>query len=288
MSPPLIGHEAIRTRLRQAAALPASAYGFFGPEHVGKRGVAEEFARVILAIPEGSSLLAHPDAVVLDARTESGVEEVKRFLAQTHQTSAYGGKRVFIIDHVDDLNVSGMNALLKDVEEPRPGSIFLLIAGRAEALPATLRSRLVPLWHTILDAQQMGELALRVGADPAWVDSLLGRPGWLIRRAAEPTWWDRCVAHASSIDTALRRTEMGLVVAAVDEWQKAIEKMASPEQEWRVLLLLLMQKWRTAPNLVTGKALVEAWRFLETAVPARFGLELGIGEEQIFQKRGIL
>ena len=288
MSLALIGHGSIRSRLLQVAASPAAAYGFFGPEHIGKRGVANEFARAVLGMSEDMPLTAHPDLVVFDARGESGVEEVKQFLAQAHQTAAYGGRRVFMIDHADELNAAGTNALLKDVEEPRSGIVFLLIASRPEALPATLRSRMVPLWHGLLQEQEMQAVASKCGAPQSWVSAMLGRPGLLMRRQADPAWWERCVSHAAAVDSAMRRGDSGLVIAAVDDWQKSIEKTGEPQQEWRILLLLLMERWRFAPDARLGEGLVASWRYLETAIPARFGIELMTSERQIFQKRGIL
>lgn len=288
MGSSVLGHDALRALLRQAVVAPASAYGFFGPEHVGKRGVAEEFARLLLGLPVDAPLMAHPDALILDARAEGGVEALKRFLEQAHQTAAYGGRRVFLVDHADALNAAGMNALLKDVEEPRPGAVFLLIAGRSEALPATLRSRLVPLAFSLLSASELVKLAQEVDAPAVWAKEMMGRPGLLIRRQADPGWWEKLVAHVSKLDTALRGDQLGLVIAALDEWQKMIEKTPTAEQDWRVLLLLLMERWRSAPEPRVGGALVEAWRLLESSVPARLGMELAFAEQRAFDKRGIL
>ena len=56
-------------------------------------------------------------------------------------TSAEAGWRVAIVDALDDLSIQGVNALLKVVEEPPPRALLLLIAHRADAVPATIRSR---------------------------------------------------------------------------------------------------------------------------------------------------
>lgn len=288
MTGSVFGHEALRSLLRRASSHPASAYGFFGPEHVGKRGVAEEYARALLGLPAETPLSAHPDALILDARAEGGVDALKQFLERAHQTAAYGGRRVFFVDHADGLNASGMNALLKDVEEPRSGAVFLLIAGRPEALPATLRSRLVPLAFSLLSETELTNLANQVGAPARWAKDMLGRPGLLIRRQTDPGWWEKLVTHVGKLDAALRGDQLGLVIAALDEWQKAIEKTPTAEQDWRILLLLLMERWRSAPEPRVGGALVEAWRLLESSVPARLGMELAFAEERAFDKRGIL
>lgn len=288
MASPIIGHGAIQALLERAATTPASAYGFFGPEHVGKRGVAEGFARQLVGMPASMPLAAHPDVLILDARAEGSVDEIKAFLAQAHQTSAYGGRRVFLIDHVDALNASGMNALLKDVEEPRPGAVFLFIAGRSGTLPATLRSRLVPLSFSLLSSVELATIAEYLHVPLVWAHEAMGRPGLLVRREEDPPMWERIMTHAKKLDAALRGEELGLVIAALDEWQRAIEKLPSAEQEWRILLLALMERWRLAPEPRVGIALVETWRLFESSVPARIGMELAFAEGRTFGKRGIL
>jgi len=52
-----------------------------------------------------------------------------------------GGRRVVVIDPADALNTVTANALLKTLEEPGDGLVFLLVSDRPDALPATIRSR---------------------------------------------------------------------------------------------------------------------------------------------------
>jgi DNA polymerase III subunit delta' len=52
-----------------------------------------------------------------------------------------GGRRVVVIDPADALNTVTANALLKTLEEPGDGLMFLLVSARPDALPATIRSR---------------------------------------------------------------------------------------------------------------------------------------------------
>jgi DNA polymerase-3 subunit delta' len=52
-----------------------------------------------------------------------------------------GRRRVVVIDEADALVVAAQHALLKTLEEPRPGSVFLLVTSRPDVLLATVRSR---------------------------------------------------------------------------------------------------------------------------------------------------
>jgi DNA polymerase-3 subunit delta' len=63
-----------------------------------------------------------------------------------------------ILDAADDLEREAFNALLKSLEEPPPGTIFLLVAHRPGRLPATIRSRCRTLRFAELDDAEVGRV----------------------------------------------------------------------------------------------------------------------------------
>jgi DNA polymerase III subunit delta' len=68
----------------------------------------------------------------------SQIRDLGDFLAVT---SHLGGAKVVLIQPADRLHPSAANALLKTLEEPRPGTTFILVSDRPQRLPATVRSR---------------------------------------------------------------------------------------------------------------------------------------------------
>ncbi|WP_428384457.1 DNA polymerase III subunit delta' C-terminal domain-containing protein [Nevskia ramosa] len=79
-------------------------------------------------------------------RVEEGKRDIPisavRELSEKLTITQYDGRaKVAIIDPADSLNVSGVNALLKTIEEPTPGSHLFLVSSRPQALAPTLRSR---------------------------------------------------------------------------------------------------------------------------------------------------
>lgn len=52
-----------------------------------------------------------------------------------------GGMRVVVIDPADAMNFITQNAILKNLEEPLPATLFMLVASRPQRLLATVRSR---------------------------------------------------------------------------------------------------------------------------------------------------
>lgn len=78
---------------------------------------------------------------VPEDKKDIAIDDVRDLGAKLQMTSHDGRAKVAIIEPADALNTSGVNALLKTIEEPSPRSHLLLVSERPQALPATLRSR---------------------------------------------------------------------------------------------------------------------------------------------------
>jgi DNA polymerase-3 subunit delta' len=84
----------------------------------------------------------HSDVLLLEPDEGSiKVDAVRDMLERTQYRPFEGRRRVVIIDPADALVESSQQALLKTLEEPPPGSVFVLITPRPDALLATVRSR---------------------------------------------------------------------------------------------------------------------------------------------------
>lgn len=127
-----------------------------GPIGVGKRRFARRIASAILCERGDGGICgvcpscrqmaggAHPSYSVLQREPDKrdiAIDAVRELCASLAMTSHDGRAKVALIDPVDALNQNGVNALLKTLEEPSPGSLLLLLSERPMALPATLRSR---------------------------------------------------------------------------------------------------------------------------------------------------
>ena len=86
----------------------------------------------------------HPNLMRLqpaEDKRDIAIDDVRDLLDRLHLSSHYGQAKIAIIEPADALNASGVNALLKTVEEPPPATHLLFVSERWRALPATLRSR---------------------------------------------------------------------------------------------------------------------------------------------------
>ncbi|HEX7022795.1 MAG TPA: DNA polymerase III subunit gamma/tau, partial [Trueperaceae bacterium] len=131
------------------------AYLFSGPRGVGKTTTARLLAMAVNcgaadagARPCGeceSCLLVrrgnHPDVIELDAASNNSVEDIRDLREKVRLSSVRGGRRVWVLDEAHMLTKAAANALLKTLEEPPEGLLFILATTEPEKLPPTILSR---------------------------------------------------------------------------------------------------------------------------------------------------
>ena len=219
---PIIGNTAAQASFMAAMRGGSLHHAWLiaGPQGVGKASFARAAAMRMLAdaaepdggstdlaVPEGNrtrSLMragSHPDFRVL-ARLPKDPEKPDQDLARSitiaqvrtlqplfATTPSMSPRRVVVIDAIDDLERGGANALLKTLEEPPAGTIFLLVSHAPGRLLPTIRSRCRLLRF---EALSDGEVAtairtLQQDADESEVAALVrasdGAPGRALRYA---------------------------------------------------------------------------------------------------------
>ncbi len=162
---PGVGKLALAERFAQLLLCEQRTSAF---QHVGQ-GVAPcgtcDGCRWFLAGNHPDARIVEPEAVALTlARpapaAEEGKEEKAKDAKPSNQikieqtrgladflnlTSHRGGRRVAIVHPAEDMNTATANSLLKGLEEPPAGAIFLLVSHRPAGLLPTIRSRCVPV-----------------------------------------------------------------------------------------------------------------------------------------------
>jgi DNA polymerase-3 subunit delta' len=129
----LLGNEAALARLSGLLERdrPAHAYLFSGPEGVGKKTAALDFARVWGAAPRLVGLLEDKHEILI-----AQIHEVIREF-----NFASLERRAVIFDNAHRMSEEAMNAILKTLEEPPGQTIIILVSSVPQRLLGTIRSR---------------------------------------------------------------------------------------------------------------------------------------------------
>jgi len=136
-------------RLLRAALAegPAHAYLFHGPRGVGKRRAGLAFAGELLRDPNRVARGVHPDLYVLEPLGDQiRIDPIRDLRRDLHMRPFEADRRVYLVLRAHLMNEDAADALLKDLEEPPPYAVIVLVADELGLLPPTIRSRcqLVP------------------------------------------------------------------------------------------------------------------------------------------------
>lgn len=257
-------------RLQELNKRPLHGLLFKGARGIGKLDMAMNFAQSLLCPHQDEkgfacgkcpschwfSLGSHPDFCLLQPEAlgvegmdsdegkpastkkpskQISVDQIRKLDDFTGMSSHQGGRRVVLINPAETMNANAANALLKKLEEPPPGLLFILVAQKPQQLLATILSRCLPFalsapdsasairWLTQQGVKDPGVTLAACGFSPLQAaHAQIGSEerSKLLRALRQPATLD-----VFAMTEALQKTEQPLVVQWLQQWSHDLNSM---------------------------------------------------------------
>ena len=173
----ILGQVSVKSKLKRAIETGniTNAYLLTGPEGVGKKMVAEDFAESLL----GLRLENSPDYKCIGVKKGENsikIDQIRDMIGDM-SIKPYGDYKIFIIDDADKMTIQAQNALLKTLEEPSAYGIIILVTRNDQALLDTIRSRCLEIKFAPLTNRDIRTILSEKGIDEdqAQVASIFSR-----------------------------------------------------------------------------------------------------------------
>ncbi len=186
----LVGQDHAAAQLRAASAdAPAARAGLpsqamthawliTGPPGSGRSTAALAFAAALVCPQAGCGHCAECTAVthsvhadvehVVPESVTYSVAETRDLVHRSAMSPSRAPWHVFVLEDADRLNAESANTLLKSIEEPTPGTVWILCAPSTEDVLPTIRSRCRHLMLATPSTAEVAEaLTTVLGVDPA-------------------------------------------------------------------------------------------------------------------------
>ena len=179
-------HPATKIALQAYSSQPPHALLLIGPVGIGKRTIAEAWAKLVVASSTYQAEIVEPDE-----KGSIGIATIRELYKSARSKRVQ--RQIIIVDKAETMSLEAENAFLKLLEEPRDGVTFILTATHTESLLPTILSRVQRVTLQPLPVAQMqAVVATRspalTSADLAQVLFIAdGRPGIALQLLDSPT-----------------------------------------------------------------------------------------------------
>ncbi len=266
-----VGQSEAVSLLRAAVPSPVHAYLFLGPSGTGKRRTARAFAAALLCADGGcgacrNCTLAlrgeHPDSTEIEREGAAILRPQADEIIHTASMSPVEGfRKIVILDEFHLLHADAAARLLKTVEEPPRGTVFLILADQLVPDLITIASRCVRVPFHVLSASLIVDLLRQDGFDESIATEAATAAGGDLDRARllanDPALFARREAFAA-VPRRLDGTGTR-VMQLVDELTRMIEESLEPLKQQHVNELAEAEdRAKQFNEKVTGKAKLDA------------------------------
>jgi len=195
---PVLGNETLIQYLQTCLSNQniIHAYLFYGPEHIGKKLVAENFVASLQCQskkgrrPCGQCTVCqqiekriHPDIYYIEPQESKNItiDQIRALQHALSLRSFLTAYKIAVIDKAETMTLEAANSLLKTLEEPPLKTIIILMASKLSYLPITIISRCQILQFNFVVREAIFNWLIQQGKDRKEAREIShlaeGRPG---------------------------------------------------------------------------------------------------------------
>jgi DNA polymerase-3 subunit delta' len=209
-----------------------------GPPGSGRSNLALAFAAALQCLAQGcgictSCVLAkagtHPDIQVLATeKVQITIAEVRDLVSASVMGSSVGRFRIMVIEDADRMSQSASNVLLKALEEPPAGTLWILCAPSEVDMLPTIRSRVRRVGLKVPSVEDVAQLLItRNGIEPGLARSAAAEAqshiGMALRLATSA---EARARRKEVLQSALSINSVTAAVKTSDRWLELAKKDA--------------------------------------------------------------
>ena len=234
----IVGNTSVLQSLEQdlAKGKLAHAYLFDGTDNIGKYTAAKIFAHIAqcpndychsCSVCQEIDKGYHSDTIELVDDGESiKIETIRETLAKLYMSkqSAY---KILLIQNIERMTAEAANAMLKTLEDPPEGVIFLLTTSRLQDALSTIISRVRTLHFHRLSDQQVREVLEQCFplAESTMIDLIVtyavGKPGKAYRLMEDPGLLETYQRRYNDFDVLLKKRDVSAGFVMVQDLVKS-------------------------------------------------------------------
>lgn len=164
----IIGNEPIKEMLKTALQNKtiSHSYLFVGITGIGKKLLAQEFAKQILCLEQNQNCRCksciefesqnHPDYMVIEPDGNSiKIEQIRFLQKKIQEKPIIASKKVYIINEAEKMTTEAQNCLLKTLEEPPEFATIILIGTQENLFLPTIKSRCMILKFMAIEDEKI-------------------------------------------------------------------------------------------------------------------------------------
>lgn len=159
------------------------SYLFIGKDGIGKRKIAEKFAKEILCFSKEKGCNCkscicfesknHPDIQIINEEGETiKINTIREMIQTVYEKPILSNKKIYIINDADKMTKEAQNSLLKTLEEPPEYIVIILITSNIDMILSTIKSRCTKIVFDRLTNQEINDILKEKGINTEISDKL--------------------------------------------------------------------------------------------------------------------